>query len=125
MNIQPWQLDFLDKMTKYKGRGLIQITGRNIGKSQFSAQALKRIMDDLTNRPVENLILSERKVHGARYYCVEPVGGNWLDMEIWALDTFGSAGSLWDDSLGRWLMNDRKFWFREEKDRNWFIMRWS
>jgi hypothetical protein len=51
-------------------------------------------------------------------------------MEIWSLDTYGNCGSAWDENKApelnaRWYMNDRRFWFREEKDRNWFIMKWS
>jgi hypothetical protein len=116
-------------MNKFKGRGLVQITGRNVGKSHFSAQALKRMMDDISNRPVEDLVLSEGKVYGSRYYCVEPVGGSWLRMETWCLDTFGSNGSAWDKDKAphpnaRWYMNDRRFWFREEKDRTLFILKW-
>ena len=41
--MMPWQMEMLEKMTQYKGRGLIQTTGRNVGKSAFSAQALKRL----------------------------------------------------------------------------------
>jgi hypothetical protein len=26
-----WQLDMLDKMTKYKGKGVVQMTGRQLG----------------------------------------------------------------------------------------------
>ena len=115
---------------KYKGRGVVQITGRNVGKSQFSAGALKRLMDDMLNRPVENLILSEGTVYGSRYHTVEPVGGNWAQMEIWCHDTFGEANSsIWAESSApepaqRWYMNNRKFWFRNESDRTMFILRW-
>jgi hypothetical protein len=128
-----WQIDLLDKMTKYQGRGVVMTTGRQLGKSAFSAQALQRMMDDIYNRPVEDLILSESKVHGARYHCVEPVGGNWKDMEEWALKTYGDPGELWpmktQDDFGwpessRWYMNNRKFWFRNESDRTMFIMKW-
>ena len=118
-------------MTQYKGKGLIQITGRNAGKSHWTNVAIKRLMDDLNNRPIENLVLSEGKVYGARYYCVEPVGGRWLEMETWCLDTYGNPGKhMWGEKEApepaqRWYMNNRKFWFRTEKDRNWFVMRWS
>lgn len=130
MKMYPWQVEMLNKMTQYKGRGLIQITGRQIGKSAFSAQALRRIMEDLYNQPVRNLILTESKLHGARYYCVEPEGGNWKTIEAWVTQTFGEPGEIWpkDDFVWpecpRWVQNNRKFWFRNEADRTVFIMKW-
>jgi hypothetical protein len=86
---------------------------------------------EVSDAPISELVLSEGRVYGAKYYCVEPIGGNWLDMEMWCLDTFGNSGDMWTavdkDPIpnSRWYMNDRKFWFRNEKDRTWFIMRWS
>ena len=133
MNMYPWQLDMLDKMTKYNGRGVVQITGRQIGKSAFSAAAIKRLMDDIQNRPIEDLILSEGTVFGARYHCVEPVGGNWIKMEQWATEVFGEPAEVWNvgkseefiwPDCGRWYKNDRRFWFRDEKDRTMFILKW-
>ncbi len=130
MNIYPWQIDLLDKMTKYKGRGVIQVTGRQTGKSAFSAQAFQRLWDDIHKRPVEDLILTERPVNGARYYCVEPIGGSWLEMETWVQSMCGEPGDMWNSNdwccpeSARWLQNDRKFWFRNEEDRTMFIMRW-
>jgi len=115
---------------KFKGRGIVQITGRNAGKSHWTNQAIKRLMDDLCNRPIEDLILSEGKIYGARYYCVQPVGGSWPDMEQWCNQTFGSSGdNMWGEKkvpkpAERWYMNGRKFWFRNERDRIWFLMRW-
>ncbi len=125
-----WQKELIDRMTQYKGRGLVMITGRNSGKSTV-ANAYKRLWQDINNRPVEDLVLGEGKVYGARYYTVEPVGGSWLDMETWCMDTYGSTeGSIWAENKAptpgeRWYMNNRKFWFREQKDRDWFILRWS
>lgn len=127
----PWQQEILEKMTQYKGRGLVQITGRGIGKGDFSAQAMKRLMDDINNRPIEDLVLGEGKVYGSRYYTVEPIGGNWMDMEIWATETYGKTqGSIWAENTvpnpgERWYMNARKFWFKYKKDRDWFILKWS
>jgi hypothetical protein len=42
MTLQPWQMDMLDKMSKYKGRGLIQATGRGTGKSMMTELMLNR-----------------------------------------------------------------------------------
>ena len=127
--MMPWQKEVLTKMAQYKGRGFTQITGRNVGKSAFSAQAFQRLWEDLHARPVERLVLSEGTVYGSRYYCVEPVGGSWLEMEKWALRTYGeSTGSIWGDKVPepaqRWYMNNRKFWFRDQKDQLMFVMKW-
>lgn len=126
-----WQLDMLKRLEGFKpGEMVIMMSGRQTGKSMVSAM-YKRLMDDINNRPVEDIVLAERRVHGARYYTAEPVGGNWLNMETWAMDTYGSPGEFWSKEdfvwpeCPRWFMNDRKFWFRNERDRNWFVMRWS
>jgi len=125
-----WQLEMLKKMAQYKGKGVVQVTGRQLGKSAFSAQALKRIMDDLYNRPVENLILTEQRVQESCYYCVQPVGGSWVEMEAWVRSMCGEPGDMWESDdwcwpeSARWLQNNRKFWFRNEEDRTMFIMKW-
>lgn len=126
--IHPWQQQILDNMTRYKGRGMTQITGRQAGKSAISAYM--RLWNDIHYRPVEELKLSEGTVYGSRYHCVEPVGGNWIDMEVWCMDTFGGPGDkIWGDNNApepqqRWYMNNRKFWFRDEQDQLMFVMKW-
>ena len=129
--LEPWQQRALDAAIKYQGRGTVQVTGRNVGKS-VAQQAYKRLFTDLQNKPVEDLVFSEGHVYSQKYYCVEPVGGNWLDMETWCLDTFGSCGNrMWGENHSaprpaeRWYMNNRKFWFRDARDRDWFTVRWS
>ena len=129
--IQPWQLNLLDKMTQYKGKGMTTITGRNLGKSAFSAQAFQRLWEDLHARPVEDLKLSEGTIYGSRYYTVEPIGGNWLEMETWCVETFGpgNLSPIWGEEkvpkpAQRWYMNNRKFWFRNEVDRMVFVLKW-
>ena len=132
--IQPWQIKMLDKMTQYKGKELTTFAaGRNTGKSAFSGQAFQRLWEDLHARPVERLVLSEGTVYGSRYYCVEPYGGSWMEMEKWVLKTYGeSTGSIWAEEKykhsaqpgERWYGNNRKFWFRDEADRTMFILKW-
>jgi hypothetical protein len=125
-----WQKELIKKMAQYKGRGFTQITGRNTGKSTFSAKAFLRLWEDIHTRPIQDLVLSEGKVYGSRYYCVEPVGGNWLEMEQWSLEHFGSVGDhIWGNEKApepaqRWYMNNRKFWFRDEMDRTIFVLKW-
>jgi len=132
MDLYPWQERLVDAMIKNKGQKMTMFTARQLGKSARTQQAIDRLMRDLTSKPVSDLILSEGQVYGSRYYCVEPIGGNWLDMEVWALDTYGGTGSIWgqadNDVPGtnaRWYMNDSKFWFRHEEDRTMFVLRWG
>lgn len=133
--MEKWQEEIATHIMQ--GRELkVIMSGRNVGKSLFSAQALRRLWDDVNGRPIEDLTLSEGKIYGARYYCVEPVGGNWPEMEQWCLDSYGTCGSVWQSGRdhnkaykapepgARWYTNNRKFWFRHEKDRDWFILRW-
>lgn len=130
MKIYPWQLEMLDKMTKFKGRGMIQITGRQMGKS--STLAYQRLFNDVfASADVSDIKLSEGTVYGSRYYTAEPIGGRWHDMELWCLETFGETGSIWSETknltpgpLQRWYSNDRKFWFRNEVDRMVFVLKW-
>jgi len=129
----PWQQQIFNKITSggvKPGEMMIISAGRQIGKSHFTQRAIDRLMRDLNSQPISDLVLSEGRVYGARYYCLEPVGGNWLEMETWCSDTYGNCGSAWDkdktpEPNARWYMNDRRFWFREEKDRNWFVLKWS
>ena len=129
--IQSWQIKMLDKMSGFKKGELTMMTaGRRSGKSMLSSHAFQRLWDELHNQPVENLKLSEGTVYGSCYYCVEPHGGSWLEMEHWCHNAFGDPGDkIWDSGPAplpaeRWYMNNRKFWFRNEVDRTMFILKW-
>ena len=69
------------------------------------------------------------KVFGQEYLTVAPMNAEWQwpDMMSWMVDTFGAL----DDANGvftpnqRWYANNAKFWFRDAKDRDWFVLRWS
>ena len=86
----------------------------------------RNIFDSVRERPIERLEASEGTVCGTTYYTVEPIGGYWLRMEDWTIQTFGDPGSVWDAVQGaRWYMNNRKFWFRDEADRTMFMLKWA
>ena len=89
------------------------------------------------------LILDEGRVSGARYYTAKPEvnwdfanalatgrlqGGveTWHDMENWCIKTFGDTpkDGVWTPNA-RWYMNNSKFWFREKKDLEWFVLKWT
>ena len=79
--------------------------------------------------------IEEGRVYGSRYYTVDPdikayepfwYHQDWHDMENWCKNTFGDTPSdgVWTPKA-RWYMNNRKFWFREKKDLEWFILKWA
>jgi hypothetical protein len=47
----------------------------------------------------------------------------WLNIRNWMLETFGDCN--WSIPNGRWVGSNRKYWFRHEQDRTFFILRWS
>ena len=74
------------------------------------------------------LDISEGRVYGARYYTVEPVNASnkWNEMMEWMISTFGPSAcdGVWTPSM-RWYANNAKFWFRNKKDLDWFVLRWA
>jgi hypothetical protein len=94
-------------------------------------QVVQRLTEALNSHPLEHLVVSQGTVYGRRYHCVEPIGGNWWEMECWCHKIFGSTGSnMWGEKGApapgeRWYMNNRKFWFRNETDLTLFLLRWQ
>lgn len=118
-------------MSKFKGKGLITTTGRQLGKSDFTNDVLRRLIDDLGPYTLKTEV---RTMHeGVSYYVVQPVGWmnatenhQWNSMVSWCVETFGptSDDGVWTAGQ-RWYVNNARFWFKDVKDRDWFILRWS
>ena len=71
---------------------------------------------------------STGRVFGQEYLTVAPMNAEdkWNDMIEWMVKTFGPTAKegVWIADQ-RWYANNAKFWFREAKDRDWFVLRWS
>jgi hypothetical protein len=97
-------------------------------------KASKQLADDIDKQVLKSigyvfdfyLEYGEGRVAGARYLTVAPMNaeGMWSDMMSWMVDTFGPVNDIWEPN-GRWYANNAKFWFRNPKDRDWFVLRWS
>ena len=65
---------------------------------------------------------------GQEYLSVAPMNAEaqWSDMMAWMVKTFGPTAKdgVWTADQ-RWYANNAKFWFRNAKDRDWFVLRWS
>ena len=125
-----WQKAMVDKIEQFKGKELVTFTGRQMGKSTLNSKAaIERLMEDLG--PFR-LKLDEYLYNGELYYEVKPVGWmhkdelQWNDMLSWVIDTFGTTAKdgVWTPGQ-RWYCNNARFYFKDIKDRDWFVMRWS
>ena len=96
-------------------------------------QASKQLSKDIDTQVLMTALgwtsfsFSEGKVYGQNYFTVQPMTGvKWQEMETWMVETFGSTAhdGVWTPNM-RWYMNNSKFWFRDKKDLEWFILRWQ
>lgn len=120
-----WQNDIINKLTGWApGEMVVWSAGRQTGKSQM-AEYMKMFYQ-MYYQEVPSLELDEGKVFGQPYYTVKPKGIPWYEMEPWCRETFGPTPEfgVWEPNA-RWYMNAEQFWFRDEKDRMLFVLRWS
>ena len=99
-------------------------------------KASKQLADDIDKQILMSLgyvfdfylEYSTGKVIGKEYLTVAPMNAEeyWNDMIEWMVDTFGPSAKdgVWTPDQ-RWYANNAKFWFRDQKDRDWFVLRWS
>lgn len=78
-------------------------------------------------------VRSTGTVFGHPYQTVEPRNIEWQDsrrmwddMMLWMVAAFGPTAKdgVWTLDQ-RWYVNNGKFWFRDEKDLAWFMLRWA
>ncbi len=55
---------------------------------------------------------------------IEPII-NCIEIHKWCVELFGTEDSIWDNYNGRWYINDRRIWFRDESDLLVFILKWT
>jgi hypothetical protein len=48
----------------------------------------------------------------------------WHDMVVWMNNTFGYSPDL-REANARWYVDSGKFWFRDARDRDWFVLKWA
>jgi hypothetical protein len=99
-------------------------------------QASQRLADDIDKQVLMSmgyvfdfyLEYSTGRVFDQKYLTVAPMNaeGMWTDMMEWMVDSFGPSAcdGAWTPNQ-RWYVNNAKFWFRDQKDRDWFVLRWS
>ena len=94
----------------------------------FDGTSWNIISDD--PRPSKLKIEIGNRRFGDCYYWVEATPSGLfserrqqnIEIDEWVHKTYGPAS---DWGYGRWTASDRRYWFKEEKDRDWFILRWT
>ena len=100
---------------------------------EIISQASKQMAKDIDTQVLMSALgwmafeFSEGTVYGQKYLTVQPINSvKWKEMEAWLVETFGptSHDGVWTSNM-RWYMNNSKFWFRNKKDLEWFLLRWQ
>ena len=100
---------------------------------EIISQASKQMAKDIDTQLLMNALgwtsftISEGTVYGQPYLTVQPINSvKWKEMEAWMVETFGPTAhdGVWTPDI-RWYMNNSKFWFRNKKDLEWFLLRWQ
>ena len=93
---------------------------------QQKRNLIAKLWSQIYDQEVPTLTLREGTVYGEPYYAVECRGYIWPDLYDWCANSFGpiSKQGVWEPGC-RWYENNTAFWFKHQKDRDWFVMRWS
>ena len=100
---------------------------------EMSANIDRSILKSLGYYADVEFVRSTGTVFGHLYHTVEPRNIEWQDSRrmwddifLWCSQMFGEVGSPWQTEPNRrWYANNSKFWFRDEKDLAWFMLRWK
>ena len=97
--------------------------------NQFTAKwvdELEDIKDTIAQLTMKRLDVGYADNQTRWPYWVQPCNYSrkeWDKMGDWVVTTFGNGD--WMPEHGLWVGSDRKYWFRNEADRTFFILRWS
>ncbi len=115
-----WQLDLLDKMAKFKGRGLLQITGRNVGKGLLYNQWLNYMTREIHKKEIFWVDTARRLTLAAR---VRKTPEGW-DLGISEQDIMPIVEWCHEHNCGVRTSFDM-IKFRNKKEMTMFLLRWG
>ena len=98
-------------------------SGFTASDAKWVAELTEQFIADLTMKRIETGYADNQP----RWpHWVKPCNyseSEWQGMGRWITDTLGDSNWLKENAL--WVGSDRKYWFRDERDRTLFILKWS
>jgi hypothetical protein len=97
--------------------------GFTAGDAKWVAELTEQFIAELTMKRIET---GYAEIQPRYPYWVKPLNYSayeWLDMSEWVVDTMGYSD--WSVEHARWVGSDQKYWFRDERDRTLFLLKWS
>lgn len=100
-----------------------------LGKRIIEANLCKEIMFDIPGYPKTSASLKKLmpryKFSRAKWYVAEFDTQYYFEVEAWCAEQFGPHPKR-PDAWSRWQHTyENKIHFRDEKDYNWFVLRWG
>ena len=95
--------------------------GRQFSKTEILD--VRRWIDEIN---VKRLETGYAEIQPKYPYWVRPhnyPSKDWHEMGQWMVETFGDSD--WSEENPLWVGSNQKYWFRDEADRTFFILRWS
>lgn len=78
----------------------------------------------------DKILTGEDFTYKQPYWVLPELGGlfsrrweRYQAINDWCCKTFGASTDAWNNP--RWSASNRKYWFKYEKDRTLFVLRWS
>lgn len=100
-----------------------------VGVQPMPSSAFNTFSFDGSNRKDE-MTTGEDFTYEQAYWAQPDLGGpyslrqeRYKEIHEWAGNTFGKHTKEWNNP--RWSASDRKYWFKHEKDRLLFVLKWS
>ena len=94
--------------------------------SGFTAKWVVELTDTIAQLTMKHIETGYAENQPRWPYWVRPYNYSakeWLDMTDWMVATFGPSDWLLKNAP--YVGSDRKYWFRDERDRTFFILKWS
>jgi hypothetical protein len=125
--VQQWYSKVIDGGIKYgEIKSMYYTAGRQAGKSTLN-QYYGKLYDTNLCKEIFLPMQPEPKYKFSRanWYVAEYNNKHHFEVLEWCTQQFGPYPAL-PDAWSRWVnMYSEKIHFRDEKDYNWFVLRWS